>query len=352
MKIYKLPQLESFENHINGKNSHLFILENTTGMKIALTDYGARLVSVLVPDKKGDLVDVVLGFDSIKKYMDAKEQYHGATVGRVCNRIANGSFSLHDKQYKLTQNNRHNTLHGGKDGFHTKIWDRQLSFENRIDFYYISPDNEEGFPGEVKVNVSYELTNKNEIIIKFRALSNKDTVLNLTNHAYFNLNGEGSGDILGHLLHIDSKEFLPVDKNQIPLGYSSPVEKTTFDFTVPKRIGKDINAEEEQLKFTKGYDHSFVNNNPLSTPIATAYTEESGIQLQVLTDLPTLHLYTGNFLENDEGKSGNHYTNYGGFCLEAQHYIDSPNQKNFPKIELKANEEYRNTIVYKFSIIK
>jgi len=352
MTIFQLPKPTNFENTIEDKNTHLFTLQNRTGMQIALTDYGARLVSALIPDKHGDLVDVVLGFDSIAKYTAAQEKYHGATVGRVCNRIAKGLFSLADEEYILAKNNGDNALHGGPQGFHTKVWDRQVSFKKKIDFYYISPDGEEGYPGKVTTNVSYELTNDNEIIIHFRASTDKTTILNLTNHAYFNLNGEGKGDVLNHYVQIDANEFLPINDKQIPKGQLATVENTAFDFRQPKQIKESIGINDEQIQYANGYDHSFINHNTLDKAIASVYSAETGIQLEVFTDLPTIHFYSGNFLSNDIGKTGNAYQKHGGFCLEAQHFIDSPNQSVFPSIELKPGEEYTATIIYKFGIIK
>lgn len=349
---YSLPKTSNFERKFGDKKSHLFLLQNRTGMQIALTDYGARLVSALIPNKHGDLIDVVLGFDSIGKYIEAQEQYHGATIGQVCNRIANGKFSIKDKEYILTQNNGNNALHGGPKGFHTKIWDRQTSFRKRIDFYYISPDNEEGFPGNVTVNVSYELTDDNEIVIKYKATTDKDTILNLTNHAYFNLNGEGREDILNHYAQINAKYYLPINHNQIPIGEIASVQGTVFDFTKPKKIGLEIDYPERQLQNANGYDHSFLNDMGLIKPVALAHSLDSGIQLEVFTDLPTIHFYTGNYLANDIGKSGKPYLKNGGFCFEAQHFIDSPNQKNFPNIILEKDSEYQATIIYKFNILK
>jgi len=352
MTLFQLPKPANFENTLEDKNTHLLTLQNRTGMQIALTDYGARLVSALIPDKHGDLVDVVLGFDSISKYLDAQEKYHGATVGRVCNRIANGKFALAGNEYTLAKNNGENALHGGPLGFHTKVWDRQVSFKKKVDFYYISPDGEEGYPGKVTTNVSYELTNENEIIIHFRASTDKTTILNLTNHAYFNLNGEGNGNILNHYAQIDSTEFLPINAKQIPVGKLASVENTALDFRRSKQIKDNIGNKEDQIQYANGYDHSFINHNTLDKAIATVYSAETGIQLEVFTDLPTIHFYSGNFLSNDIGKAGNPYEKHGGFCLEAQHCIDSPNQKHFPNIELQPGEEYTATIIYKFGIIK
>lgn len=352
MIIYSLPDPTNFESNIGEKNTHLFILKNRAGMQIALTDYGARLVSALVPDKQGNLVDVVLGFDTINKYIEAKEVYHGATIGRVANRIANGKFMLNGNDYTLAQNNKDNALHGGIHGFHTKVWDRQVSFKKIVDFYYTSPHGEEGFPGELNVNVGYELTNENEIIITFRANTDQSTIINLTNHAYFNLNGEGNGDILNHTAQINATEYLPINSNQIPTGLPTAVKDTVFDFCSPKEIKTNIYDKEDQINFANGYDHSFINNNPLNMPAASIFAENSGIQMEVYTDLPTVHLYTGNFLADDLGKSGANYTINGGLCVEAQGFIDSPNQEQFPSIVLNPGEEYTATIIYKFNIIK
>ena len=352
MTTYKLPIAQGFEHKIDHKNTHLITLKNRAGMAIALTDYGARLVSALVPDKHGNLIDVVLGFDSIEGYLHAKEQYHGATVGRFCNRIAKGKFNLESKEYSLALNNGNNCLHGGIKGFHRKVWDRQVSFKKLVDFYYVSPDGEEGFPGELKTSVSYELTNENEIIIKFRGTTDAPTVLNLTNHAYFNLNGEGNGDVLNHLIQINSDEFLPIDENQIPIGKPESIEETAFDFRQAKTIAQDINAQDDQLEYANGYDHCYLNKQPISQAIASAYSKESGILLEVFTSEPSIHFYTGNFLADDLGKSGHRYLRYGGFCFEAQHYPDSPNHPDFPSVILNPGEVFQSEIRYKFSIQK
>ncbi len=352
MTTYPLPLAKDFEDKINNKNTHLITLRNRAGMQIALTDYGARLVSALVPDKYGNLIDVVLGFDSIKGYVNAQEQYHGATIGRFCNRIAAGKFCIDDQEFTLSLNNGPNSLHGGKEGFHTKVWDRQVSFKKLVDFYYVSADGEEGFPGELKTSVSYELSNENEIIIKFRATTNATTIINLTNHAYFNLNGEGNGDVLNHIVQINSDEFVPINNQQIPEGGVMPVEGTAFDFREPKSIAQDFEAKEEQLINGTGYDHCFVNKQPLSQAVAHAYSKDSGICMEVFTSEPGLQFYTGNFLADDLGKSGHKYLRYGGFCFEAQHYPDSPNQKGFPTVLLKPGEVFQSEIRYKFSIKK
>lgn len=349
---YKLPNTKSFEDTIDGKKTHLFTLKNRAGMEIALTDYGARLVSALVPDKHGNLVDVVLGFDSIQGYLHAQEKYHGATVGRFANRIANGKFILDEQEYTLSQNNGNNCLHGGPTGFHTKVWDRQVSFRKSITFYYVSPHNEEGFPGEVNASVKYELTDANEIVINFRATSDRKTIINLTNHAYFNLNGEGNGDVLNHLVQINSNQFIAINDSQIPTGTLESVVGTAFDFRHEKKISTSINDDNLQIQYSRGFDHSFINENALSQVAAYAYSEESGVQLETHSDYPTVHFYSGNYLSDDQGKSGNKYLRNGGLCFEAQHYLDNPNQSQFPSITVEPNQDYNYTIIYKFGIRK
>lgn len=349
---YSLPDVDNFEHTLNGKNTHLLILRNRPGMQIALTDYGARLVSALVPDKNGDLVDVVLGFDSIKGYLQAQEPYHGATIGRFANRIANAKFSLDGKEYTLPQNNGKNCLHGGPEGFHTKVWDRQVSFRKKVSFYYVSPDQEAGFPGEVKVSVNYELTDDNEILISYRATADKRTVVNLTNHAYFNLNGEGNGDILNHCITINSDQFIELGDQQTPTGKVTHVLDTPLDLREETKVAERLSVAHEQIDIASGYDHSYINSNAFSQVAASAYSQQTGIQLELYTDYPTLHFYSGNFLADDQGKSGKKYLRNGGFCFEAQHFMDSPNHSDFPNMIIEPGKEYNFTIKYKFCIRK
>ncbi|MCC2599169.1 aldose epimerase family protein [Sphingobacterium sp. FBM7-1] len=353
MVIYSLPRYQDFEHKIDGKKTHLFILRNRTGMQVAFTDYGARIVSILVPDKAGNLRDVLLGFNSIHDYLQADEQYHGATIGRFANRIAHGSFQLDGEKYTLQQNNGRNSLHGGATGFHTKVWDRRTSFKNKIDFCYISPDGEEGFPGNLKVTVTYELTENNEISIKYLAETDKKTVINLTNHAYFNLDGEGHGDVLDHILHIPADHFLPIDEHQIPIDQPVPVEGTLFDFRSPKRLSTDITKDDEQLRRGNGYDHTLVNNQPFSKIAASAFSPHSGIRLEVLTTEPGIQLYTGNFLSGkDIGKSGRPYPSRSAFCFETQHYPNSPNNPHFPSVVLEPGDRWESETIYRFCIKK
>lgn len=351
MKTFCLPNTKDFEHTINGKNTHLLVLQNTRGMYLALTDYGARIVSILVPDKDGNLVDVALGFDSIQDYLTTTEPYYGATIGRYANRIAQASFTLNDITYNLQQNNKTNNLHGGPNGFHNKVWDRRVNFENDIDFVLFSPDGEEGFPGNMHVTVNYALTNDNEIIITYRATAERDTVINLTNHTFFNLNGEGNGDILEHQLQINSEYYIPIDEVQIPLGKEAPVEDTPFDFRQGKLIGKDIYNDHLQIKNGNGFDHTFVNKNMSDKTLARVHSPQSGIVMEISTSEPGVQLYTGNFIKGTEqGKSGFIYDKHSAFCLETQHYPNSPNQPNFPSTILMEGEEYLSMTTYKFSV--
>lgn len=351
MKTFSLPNSKDFEHTINGKNTHFLVLQNNRGMHLGLTDYGARVVNILVPDKDGNLVDVALGFGSIFDYLNTTEPYYGATIGRYANRIANGTFTLNDTTYKLFQNNKTNSLHGGPNGFHNQVWDRRVNFENDIDFVLFSADGEEGFPGNIHVTVNYELTNDNEIIITYHASSDQDTILNLTNHTFFNLNGEGNGNILNHNLQIFSDHYIPINELQIPLGQEASVYDSPFDFRNNKTIGKDIYNDHPQMQNGNGFDHTFVNKKGLNNILARAHSPQSGIVMEVWTSEPGLQLYTGNFIKGTEiGKSNVVYERHSAFCLETQHYPNSPNQPNFPSTVLKKGEEYVSKTIYKFSL--
>ncbi|MGK9117233.1 aldose epimerase family protein [Olivibacter jilunii] len=357
MARYKLPLLKDFKTKGGDKSSALIILKNNRGMQVALTNYGARIVSMIVPDKTGSSVDVVLGFNNILDYLHADELYHGATIGRYANRISNGTFELGGIPYKIEPNNGPNALHGGKNGFHTKIWDRRINNPNQVTFYYTSPDGEEGFPGTLTVSVDYLLTDENELQINYRANSDKDTIINLTNHAYFNLDGEGSGSIVDHIVEIAAETFLPINEVQIPLGELRPVSDSAFDFRKPKRISSGISSDDEQIqKGGGGYDHTFVLNEANKDGkkvAASAFSEKSGIMLEVLTTEPGIQFYTGNALTGkDKGKSGNHYAKQHAFCFETQHFPDAPNQAQFPSPILKAKQPFRSQTIYRFHVQK
>ncbi|SEK40474.1 aldose epimerase family protein [Parapedobacter koreensis] len=357
MNHYKLPEQRDFEHRIAGKNTHLITLENSRGVVVALSDFGARIVSLLVPDKYGTPTDVVLGFSHIQDYLTADEQYHGVTVGRFANRIANGRFTIDGETFYIEPNNGPNALHGGAAGFHKRVWDRRVVYKEKADFYYVAADGEEGFPGKLSVMVKYRLTDNNELVITYRAQTDKPTVINLTNHAYFNLNGEGNGDVLNHRLQIQATNYLPVDEFQIPAGVPAPVEDTPFDFRTPKLIGQDIRYADDQLaKGNGGYDHNYILDTEVlakKLPVATAVSPTTGISLDVLTTEPGLQFYTGNFLSGkDVGKRGQPYGKHGAFCLETQHFPDSPNQPDFPTTLLMPGEVFQSETIYRFSIVK
>ena len=342
-----------FDTTINGNEVRLFTLKNKNNMVASLTNYGGRIVSLLVPDSSGKLVDVVVGFDRVSDYVTSTEPYFGATIGRYGNRIAKGSFVIDGKTYQSSINNAPNMLHGGKMGFQNVVWDAEQTNDQTLVLTYLSKDMEEGFPGNLKVKVTYTLTDDNELKIDYEATTDKITVVNLTNHAFFNLNGEGSGNILNHTLEVNADKYTPVDTTLIPTGKILPVDGTPFDFRKMVAIGKRINEENEQLKNGLGYDHNFVLNRSNTNGLQAAATvagDKSGITMQVLTTEPGLQFYSGNFMQSKNTfKSGVKDDFRTAFCLETQHFPDSPNQPSFPSTLLKPGETYRSTSVYKFS---
>jgi aldose 1-epimerase len=349
-----LPSANGFEKTIDGQKTNLYLLKNKNGAEAAITNYGAHLISLSVPDKNGKLTDVVLGFADIDGYKKALSAYYGATIGRYGNRIAKGHFVLDGKEYNLFINNKPNTLHGGKKGFNDEVWEVSQSNDQSITMTYLSKDGEEGYPGNLKVKVTYELTDENAVKISYEASTDKNTVINLTNHSYFNLNGVGSGTILNHTLQLKAANYTPIDPTSIPTGEIAPVTGTPFDFTTASNIGSRINNTDTQLKNGSGYDHNFVlDKHDINTPIATATGDKSGIVLEVFTDEPGIQFYSGNFMGGGNtllnGKTDDHRT---GFCLETQHFPDSPNRANFPSTELKPGESYKTETIYKFSVKK
>lgn len=364
MANYTLPTAAVFEDRLAGKPTHLTVLENSNGMAVALSDFGARIVSLIVPDKQGIPTDVVLGFGSIQGYRNASEPYHGVTVGRFANRIAGGQFILDGNTYRIEPNNGPNALHGGVRGFHNQVWDRRAVTKSHVEFAYLSADGEEGFPGQLAVVVEYRLTDDNALEISYRAETDKPTVINLTNHAFFNLHGEGNGDVLDHVLHIRATRYLPVNEYLIPTGELADVAATPFDFTSPKAIGRDIGQSDEQLAIARGYDHNYVldadiegtsdaSRNSRARFAAAISSPKTGIRLEVLTTEPGLQLYTGNFLSGkDTGKRGLAYGKHGAFCLETQHYPDAPNQPHFPTTVLRPGEVFSSETTYRFGVDK
>jgi aldose 1-epimerase len=344
-------QKQSFGKTEDGQPVDLYILTNKNGMEAAITNYGGTVVSLKVADRSGKFEDVVLGYDDLDGYATGKA-YIGATVGRYANRIAHATFTLDSSTYTLAKNDGDNHLHGG---FNKRVWtakDVSSSAGQALELTYLSKDGEEGFPGNLPVKVVYTLTDQNELRIDYTATTDKDTVLNLTNHAYFNLAGQGNGDILQQQIMIKADRFTPIDATSIPTGELRSVKGTPFDFTNSTAIGTRIDQDDPQLKLGRGYDHNWVLNNgtPASLFLAAqAYDPHSGRVLEVLTTEPGIQLYTGNFLDGIHGKDGKVYNRRYAFCLETQHFPDSPNHPNFPSAELKPGQHFQSTTVYKFS---
>ena len=350
-----LPDSAAFRDSADGKATALYLLKNKSNAQVAITNYGARVVGMLVPDKKGLLTDVIVGYDSIGKYLHQPESFFGAIVGRYGNRIARGKFKVNGTTHTLATNDGVNHLHGGKKGFGAVVWDAQRLNDQSIELTYLSKDGEEGYPGNLTVKVTYTLTDSNELKIGYIATTDKATVLNLTNHSYFNLNGQGSGTINNHLLQINADTYTPVDSTLIPTGKIEPVAGTPFDFRQPTVIGSRINDDNVQLKYGKGYDHNFVLNPAKSEPnlAATVVGDQSGIQLDVYTKEPGIQFYGGNFMKGANPIKGGKKDDYRtAFCLETQHYPDSPNQPSFPSTLLTPGKTYQTTTVYKFSVKK
>lgn len=332
---------KDFERTINGKQTVQVSIKNDKGLEAMISNYGARIISLIF---KG--VNVTPGFSSLDVYASVVAPHHGATIGRYANRIAKGKFSLNGKDYSLSINNLPNHLHGGPGGFHAQVWDVVSNNENDIVLSYFSKDGEEGYPGNVKVFVTYTISNENEIIIVYKAETDAPTPFNITNHAFFNLNGEGN--ILNHRLEINADYFTPVDETLIPTGEKAPVENTAFDFRRGKRIDEHIDNAEEQIKIGGGYDHNYVLNKSgehLSFA-ARAIGDKSGIVMEVFTEEPGLQLFSGNF----EVVKGDASTFRNTFCLETQHFPDSPNQPKFPDTILGVGEDFTSKTIYKFSI--
>jgi len=343
----------AFETEINGKKTSLWTLCNNNGAEMTVTNYGAKIVSLLVPDKNGNLVDVVTGYNNIADYLKSGEPYFGAAIGRYGNRIANGKFSLEGMEYSLAQNNGPNSLHGGPAGFHAVVWDAKQIDDQNLELTYLSVDGEEGFPGNLNVKIVYTLTDNNDLQIEYYAETDKTTVCNLTNHSYFNLSGEGCETINDHVLTINADGYIPTNDVAIPLGQIAPVEGTPMDFRTPVTVGSRIEENFEALIFGNGYDHTYVINKETGKVgyTASVVSPITGIKMDVFTDQPGVQLYTGNYMNGTEiGKTGKAYLRRAGLCLETQHYPDSPNQLQFPSVVLKPGEVYRHTTIHKFSI--
>lgn len=345
-------QKDVFGTLDDGTVVNIFTLRNDKGMEARITNYGGILTNLIVPDRNGKSEDVVLGFDTLKDYVTRNVCYFGALVGRYGNRIANGKFVLNGQTYTLAQNNGTNSLHGGIKGFNSVVWKARAFVDDAgpgVELTYVSKDGEEGYPGNLTVKATYTLTPDNAIKLEYLASSDKDTVINLTHHSYFNLSGKE--DILDDELQLNAKTMTPVNNIQIPTGEIRPVKGTPFDFTKPVAIGARIEQDDEQLKFGAGYDHNFVitKRKGALAQAATVYDPSTGRVLEALTTEPAVQFYCGNFIDNVSGKGGRVYKKRSGFCLEPQHYPDSPNQPAFPSTVLKAGRKYKNTIMYRFS---
>ncbi len=357
------PQLgsttkKSFGKTPGGQPVDLYVLTNKSGAQASITNYGGTVVSLKMPDRNGKLADVVLGYDTVEGYVSDKA-YFGALVGRYGNRIAHAQFVLDGKTYTLAKNNGENSLHGGVKGFNKALWTAKIlpaKDGQSLELSYLSRDGEEGFPGNLKVNVIYTLTDTNALRIEYSATTGKKTVVNLTSHGYFNLAGQGNGDILGHLLTIQADQFTPVDTGLIPTGELRDVMDTPFDFRKPTAIGARIDQPDEQLKLGGGYDHNFVLRMPMDKGEALAarvLEPASGRVMEVWTTEPGIQFYTGNFLDGTTiGKGGLTYPKRSAFCLETQHFPDSPNQPKFPSTVLNPGARYHTITTYKFSTEK
>lgn len=333
----------------------LYTLKNKSGVTVTVTNYGAIITSIMVPDRDGKLGDIALGYDTVEEYINAVDKpYLGAVVGRYGNRIAKGKFSIDGEEYTLALNNGPNSLHGGIVGFDKVVWDAKPVGENSLELSYLAKDKEEGYPGNLQIKVTYTLTDNNELVCHYEATTDKTTPVNLTQHTYFNLKGEGNGTILDHELMLNAKKFTPIDEGLIPTGELRDVQGTPFDFTEAKVIGRDIEVEEEQLTFGGGYDHNWVldkaGKEGQTTLAARVSEPTTGRVIEVFTTEPGIQFYCGNFLDGRlKGKSGQTYVHRGGLCLETQHYPDSPNQPTFPSTLLHPGEKYDTTTVFKFS---
>jgi aldose 1-epimerase len=347
------PNAKNFESDVNGKAVKLYTLKNSKGTSVAITNYGGRVVSLMVPDNKGTLTDIVLGYDSVKTYQKPKEPFFGAIIGRYGNRIGKGKFSLEGKAYQLDINDGVNTLHGGFKGFYSQVFDATQVNDTTLNLTYVSKDGEGGYPGTLTTKVTYTLTGDNALKIDYTATTDKTTIVNLTNHAYFNLNGAGDSTILDNVVKINADNITPVDTTLIPTGKLQPVKGTPFDFTTAKAIGANINDKDEQLKNGKGYDHNFaLNKHDGTTSVATISSPRTGIVMDIFTEEPGLQFYSGNFLtgQTHDGKGGKAYPHRSAFCVETQHFPDAPNEPSFASTVLKPGQTYHTSTTYKFSV--
>jgi aldose 1-epimerase len=344
----------NFEKQMDGKSIKLYVLTNEKRAELAVLNYGAKIASLMVPGKDGKSMDVVTGHDSIEDYILSEEPYFGAVCGRYANRIAGGRFEIDGVVYdRLAINNGPNSLHGGIKGFNSVVWDARSIDEQTVELTYMSPDGEEGYPGNLQTTVVYHLSNDNEVVISYRAVTDKPTALNLTNHSYFNLSGAGNAYIGDHLLTINADYYLPIDHTAIPYGPKEKVEDTPMDFRTPQAIGSRIHLPFEQLIFGQGYDHTYILNKEdgeLSF-CARCISPQTGIALEVFTTEPGVQLYTGNWMTGHfTGKNGQRYPQRSALCLETQHFPDSPNKPEYPSVILRPGEIFQSRTLFRFSI--
>lgn len=333
-----------------GNDGTVYVLENKKGMKVEVLDFGAMVAKIEVPDKDGNLVDVVLGYDDVKGYEEGT-YFFGAPVGRSANRIGGAAFTINDKAYALADNNDGNNLHSGLDFYHCRMWNVKCAGDNTITFSLHSPDGDQGYPGNADIEITYTLTEDNELRITYDAVSDADTIMNLTNHSYFNLDGHASGDVLEQKIWLDSDSYTRADAKSIPTGEIVSVEDTPMDFRAGRVIGEDIDADYEATILGAGYDHNWVlKTDGTYKLIGSLSSEESGIKMEVYTDLPGVQVYTGNFIDNEIGKNGVVYIRRAGVCFETQFFPDAIHHENFQSPILKAGEKYHTVTGYKFMV--
>ena len=371
-------KVRGFGKLSDGRSAGLYVLKNSCGMEVSVTDYGAAIASIIVPGKNDIGIDVVLGYGDAASYEAGGSQF-GATVGRIANRVGDACFTLNGETYEMTANNGSNALHGGRDFYNKRLWETKIPFASMssgdvaakviakesmndwhqayiqddikgdtVTFCLDSPDGDQGMPGNLHIEVTYMLTNDNELHIDYAARCDRDTPVNLTNHSYFNLNGHGSETVLNHICRIDADRFTPCDEGLLPTGEVRSVSGTPMDFRIAKPLGADIRKDYEQLKLAGGYDHNYVLNGSGYREAATLYSESSGIHMSVLTDMPGMQLYTANGLGPEQGKGGALYSVNSAVCFETQFWPDSINKENFPDSVLKAGERFTSRTTYRF----
>ena len=343
-----------FTKTLPGGEVKLYRLKNKNGLEMEVTNFGARVISIFTPDREGNFQDIVLGYDNLDEYVNNPTSYFGAPIGRFGNRIADAQFTLDGETYQLEANNGPNNLHGWPGGYHNVVWTVEEANDQKLVLSYVSPDGQGGFPGTLTVKMTYALTDDNEFKIDYEAETDQSTIVNLTHHSFFNLNGAGNGDVTNHQLYINADHYTPVNDVLIPTGEIAPVEGTPMDFTTPHLIGERVDDDFEQLTFAGGYDHNWVLNkeggNESAQLAAVVVVPENGRKMEVFTTEPGVQFYGGNFMNDIEGKNGQVYVRRGALCLETQHFPDSPNQPDFPSVVLNPGEKYTQTCIYKFSV--